>query len=79
VGKFLCTCGEQIRTSGEIPHPDEWLLFADKDIPDEAWEGEVGFKELHDRATHAFKCRACGRLWVYWDGFGAEPKRYDPA
>jgi hypothetical protein len=65
--------------SGDIPHEYEWLLLADKDVPDGAWDGSVGFKELYDRATSAFKCPICGRLWVFWDGFESEPQRYDPA
>jgi hypothetical protein len=79
VAKFLCACGDQIHTSGYVPHPYGWLLFADQDIPEGAWKGNVGFKELYDRATHAFKCPTCGRLWVFWDGFEGEPQRYDPS
>jgi hypothetical protein len=79
VAKFLCACGDQIRTSGDIPHPYEWLLLADRDVPDGAWAGTVGFKQMYERATHAFKCPTCGRLWVYWDGFDADPQRYDPS
>jgi hypothetical protein len=79
VAKFLCACGKEIRTSGDIPHPYEWLLLADNDVPEDAWEGRIGWKQLYDRVTHAFKCPACGRLWVYWDGFASKPTRYDPS
>jgi hypothetical protein len=79
MARFLCACGDQIRTSGDIPHPYEWLLIADRDVPDSAWEGETSIKQIYELANHAFKCPTCGRLWVFWDGFDADPKRYDPA
>ena len=79
MAKLLCACGEQIRTSGDTPHPYEWLLLADIDVRDDAWDGSTGFKELYEHATRAFKCPACERLWVFWNGFDSEPQRYDPS
>jgi hypothetical protein len=78
VAKFLCECGETIRTSGDIPHPHEWLLFADQAISDEAWEGP--FSDLYNTiAIHAFKCPTCGRLWVFWNGIQERPQCYKPS
>jgi hypothetical protein len=76
MAKFLCACGATIRTSGDIPHPHEWLLVADADIGDD----DPSFSTIYasERTVHAFKCASCGRLWVYWNGFGEPPQRYDP-
>jgi hypothetical protein len=35
VGKFFCTCGTIVRTSGAIPNPNEWHLIADEDFDPE--------------------------------------------
>jgi hypothetical protein len=78
MGQFVCRCGDVIRTTGEIPHPYEWLLFADQAIADEGWEGP--FRDLYNTiAIHAFKCPTCRRLWVFWDGVQAEPQCYTPS
>lgn len=32
MAKFLCVCGETIRTSGEIPSPDQWMIMSDVEL-----------------------------------------------
>lgn len=72
--KFSCRCGELIRISGDIPNPVEWHLVSD-----------VGFDELDEDATvdHVyfsstlmFRCPACDRLWIYWDGLDGDATCY---
>jgi hypothetical protein len=78
VAKFLCRCGAQIRTSGGIPHDTELLMIADREIGDETWEGPLDMGEVYARMTHVFPCSDCGRLWIFWQGFDAEPVSYMP-
>ena len=59
VGKFFCTCGAIVRTSGEIPNPDEWHLIADEDF-----DPDLSGMDLRGQAILAWRCVACGRLWL---------------
>ncbi len=77
MARFGCACGDQIRTSGEIPNPDEWLLISDTDFDE--WEKPLLPESLHARMIHGWKCRTCGRLLIFWDGMGAEPSWYEPS
>jgi len=79
MGKFRCDCGEMISTSNGIPNPAEWLLVADATVPDSAWDGTVLWPEIYEKATRAYKCPSCARLFVYWDGLDATWTQYDPA
>ena len=73
--KMLCRCGEVLRWS-EIPNPIEWLLIADTAY--DAYREPVDPVELYRAMRHLLRCPACGRLWVFWDGFGGEPTEYVP-
>ncbi len=59
VAKFLCTCGAVVRTSGEIPNPNEWHLISDDDHDPELPAGD-----LLSLSILAWRCAACGRLWL---------------
>ncbi len=76
MAKFLCTCGAVVRVSGDIPNPFEWLLISD--VKYDEFTGPVDAQELYGEMTHAFRCDACGRLWVYWNGLGEPPAEYSP-
>ena len=75
MAKFLCDCGATIRTSGEIPNPDEWHLVADRDVETDAaaavggGAGSFQFRAPTDRFRFAYVCPTCGGLWILWDGF----------
>ncbi|BCL30240.1 hypothetical protein GCM10017557_50990 [Streptomyces aurantiacus] len=51
--------------SGEIPNPLEWHLASDQEL-EESWENFAG---LQEKARPVFLCPACGRIWVYWNGY----------
>jgi hypothetical protein len=59
VAKFICTCGSPVRTSGAIPNPNEWHLLADEDF-----DPDLPGMELLGCAILAWRCPACGRLWL---------------
>ncbi len=59
MANFLCSCGEQLSTSGSIPNPNEWHLIADRDF-----DIERDGTHLMTHAVLAWVCPACGRLWV---------------
>jgi hypothetical protein len=59
VAKFLCSCGETVRTSGSIPNPAEWRLIADEDF-----DIDLDASTLLGNAILAWRCEACGRLWL---------------
>jgi hypothetical protein len=59
VGKFFCTCGTIVRTSGAIPNPNEWHLIADEDF-----EPELSGMDLLGHSILAWRCPTCGRLWL---------------
>ncbi|MPY59950.1 hypothetical protein [Streptomyces spongiae] len=60
--------------SGEIPNPLEWHLVSDKEIED-YWESE-DFSGLHQVARPVFLCPACGRIWVFWNGYEGDAVSY---
>ncbi|HWT94099.1 MAG TPA: hypothetical protein VN238_13930, partial [Solirubrobacteraceae bacterium] len=76
MAKFLCVCGETIRTSGEIPNPDEWLFISDVAYEELADGGDPWV--LHGQMRSAFVCPRSGHLWVYDEGFGGSVRCYAP-
>lgn len=59
VAKFLCSCGNQISTSGSIPNPSEWHLIADSDF-----DIDRDGNHFMAHSVLAWVCAVCGRLWV---------------
>jgi hypothetical protein len=76
MAKFLCRCGAVIHTSGLVPNPVEWRLISDE-LLDE-FDGVVSIDSLYKSAVIGYRCARCGRLWIYWNGFAAEPVSYAP-
>ena len=74
MAKWLCACGSQIQSSGPIPNPTEWLLVSDSDF--DAFSGTVDAEDVYGAMSHAFRCPTCGRLHIFWGGFGEEPTIY---
>lgn len=70
-----CKCGELLRF-GEIPNPIEWLLV--RDTVFDKYQGTVDAEEIYRTMISALQCPKCGRLWVFWDGFGESPGEYLP-
>jgi hypothetical protein len=71
-----CRCGEVLRY-GEIPSPIEWKIISDVQMDD--FSGMVDAEEVYGAMKSLLVCPQCGRLWVYWNGFGADPTEYIPA
>lgn len=70
--KWLCPCGAVLRTTGPVPHPDGLYL-----VPEELYEQRAGAGfDLVRESIGAHRCRECGRLWVWWDGWDADPTVY---
>jgi hypothetical protein len=76
MSKFLCVCGETIRTSGEIPHPQQWLFTSDVEYDGRA--GQIDAEALYMAFEHAYLCPKSGHLWVFDRGYDNEPRCYAP-
>ena len=72
---ILCRCGEVLRY-GEIPNPIEWLFISDKEY-DECSE-KIDAEELYRKMRSILECSACGRIYMFWDGFKGLPSCYVP-
>lgn len=72
--RYLCHCGNIIRTSGDIPNPAEWLLIADVVL--DPMQEPLNRMALYMSSAHAFICDQCGRIWVFWSGFDGDPISY---
>ena len=64
------------RPSGRIPNPQQWNLISDERFDE--FDGLVDAEKMNLAASHAYRCEDCGRLWIFWDGHGAEPVEYVP-
>ena len=73
---MMCRCGDKL-SWGDIPNPCEWKFLSDPEF--EQFTGEVNAEQIYLAMSSFLRCRSCGRLWVFWDGFGAEPQEYVPA
>lgn len=71
----ICKCGEKL-TYGEIPNPIEWLTISDKNY--DSYEGKVDSENLYEEMKSILRCPSCDRLWIFWDGFEANPVCYTP-
>jgi hypothetical protein len=72
---ILCRCNRRISV-GEIPCSDQWLFISDTQF--DAFSGSVDAEEVYKAMKSFIKCPACGRLWVYWNGFQSDPQEYLP-
>lgn len=76
MAKWLCPCGNPIRSSGEIPNPQEWRIIADRELDDAAWSHDPGpgaTAAFLDQARYVYRCERCDRLHIFWDGIGEWP------
>ncbi len=76
MAKFLCVCGEQIRTSGDIPNPQESLLFSAAqliELPDPA-----PYETMYTAGTLLYRCPRSGHLFIFWDDIDGPPQMYQP-
>ena len=65
-----CRCGTTFRDDD----PDDGLLlFTRRD-----YDVDLDAALLSGRARQVWRCRTCGRFWVYWDHLG-DPAEYLPA
>lgn len=74
MAKFLCVCGEAIRTSGEIPHPYELRILRDREIPDDG----LDLQAIERAARFGYECPRCSHLWIFWEGVEEGPTGYAP-
>jgi len=72
---LTCGCGE-IVNYGEIPCSNEWLLMSD--IEFDQFSGQIDVEEIYKAMKSLIKCPQCGAIWLFWNGFQAEPQRYMP-
>ncbi|PJB35220.1 MAG: hypothetical protein CO108_26270 [Deltaproteobacteria bacterium CG_4_9_14_3_um_filter_63_12] len=73
--KLRCTCSE-VLNYGEIPCPIEWLTISDVEF--DGLSKPCDLEVLYQRMTSLLQCPDCGRLWVFWEGFGKPPTEYVP-
>jgi hypothetical protein len=76
MSRFTCVCGHVLTTSGEIPNPDEWLYISDTEY--DTFSGTVDAEQVYAAFGHAFVCPRSGHIWVFKDGFDADPTGYAP-
>ena len=76
VAKYLCACGSTIHTSGGIPNPQQWNLISDERFDE--FTDEATAADVYDSAAHGYVCENCGRVWIFWRGYDAEPTVYAP-
>lgn len=77
--KLACRCGETLRY-GTVPCPVEWLMISDQRF-DEVSISEMrmdtsDLSEASNLMTRLLRCPSCGRLWVFWDGYGQPAVEY---
>ena len=76
MARFVCVCGEQIRTSGDVPNPMEWHILSDVDF--DRFHGQIDAEEIYRATTIAYRCPVSGHLYIYWEGFDQPPFVYEP-
>jgi hypothetical protein len=74
VAKWVCPCGNQIRSSGSIPNPQEWHLLSDSSMSELFDDAPtVAAEDILHRTSYVYRCERCDRLHVFWDGIGEWP------
>jgi hypothetical protein len=77
VPRILCKC-ETVLSWSAIPNPIEWLLISDTEFDEAPGDKLIERHTLNLRAKRMLRCPTCHRLWIFWDGFSAEPTVYAP-
>lgn len=70
---IICSCGERL-SYGALPCDIEWKFVADPVVM--AMPDDIKFEDLYSTMNSFLKCQACGRLWVFWNGFQQDPQEY---
>lgn len=76
MAKWLCTCGNLMRSSGAMPNPQEWHLLPDTILMN--LSDEVRIDDVTSQFTFAYRCEDCDRLHVFWHDLGKDPTIYAP-
>lgn len=74
--KIKCEC-ENIISLSDIPSPNQWMIISDVDY-EKYFDTEIDHNKLYMEMQIVVKCKVCGRLYVYWDGFENKPIIYKP-
>ena len=65
MAKWLCPCGNQIRSSGAIPNPQELHVISDADLHELP---EIAtFDDVLRLSQYVYRCNVCDRLHIFWD------------
>lgn len=77
MAKWVCPCGNTIRSSGSIPNPQEWHIFSDDAAEmvaeSAALSDDASIRQFNELTRLVYRCERCGRLHVYWDEEQAWP------
>jgi len=71
MAKWLCRCGAEIRSSGELPNPQEWHAISDADLHE--LPEQTDFGGVLDHSRYVYRCDQCDRLHVFWNGLDEWP------
>jgi len=70
---FRCRCDEPLSWS-QIPCKIEYKFISDVEYDN--YVGSIDAEDLYMEMKSFMKCPKCGRLWVFWSGFGKGPEEY---
>lgn len=73
--KLRCLCDHVISLS-DIPCKDQWMIISDIEL--DKFDDQLEWNALHDKMTIVVKCPKCGRLHIFWNGFGRNQTIYKP-
>lgn len=71
-----CICGNRIGLGG-IPSENQLMIISDVDFY-KFEDDTIEWDALYGKMTIVAKCDECGRLHVFYDGFGKNPIIYKP-
>lgn len=73
--KLQCKC-DTILNLQEIPCSIEFRFISDIDF--DKYHGTINVEDLYLNTKPFLKCPNCRRLWIYWNGYDADPEEYLP-
>lgn len=72
--KLVCKCNNIINLN-DIPSPNQLLII--EDVEYDKYSGTIDSEELFREMTLVVRCNKCKRLYIFEDGFNAEPIIYN--
>jgi len=82
MAKWVCPCGNTIRSSGAIPNPQEWHIVSDVNVDAVASAAPLPDDDAivtFHRLTHlVYRCERCDRLHIFWNPDQWPPSIYAP-